>query len=516
MKPFALSLRCILLTWVLLSGLLSNNAFAQPLQREWVKNYFNVQTMVNQPAGVLPYQSDNPAIAGRAIAVDANGDVIVGGTSQNVEGDFDYEIIKYKPNGDEAWRFRYATANQGDDQLRDMALDPSGNVIITGTSDTVKISPLGSLIWHVPVAARALITTQSYVYLAGLTPVDFLTVQLENNNLDGHELWRQVLDGRAHGSDVAMAITLDPDGNVYVAGQEEYDPCTSGSCWRLFAVVSYSPTGAQRWFADATTKRFPASAATANSIVVGANGIVYVYGTYDGLNATFAEFSPSGPVGLWDYRDAGAADTGTKMIGERAHGDLLCTGSDYSDKAFLNKFQKEDPSKETNLWTYSGPTGRTRGMDLAQDSVGNVYVTGYSRNDASSRAMFVAKVTMAGQQLGVDRYNSPNAASNYGTALAIDSHDNVYVTGYVMNTLGGSELVTIKYSATPKIEKKPSGAMHLEFHTSPGQQYSIEGTSDFFNWQSLITNTADLNGIIQFDDTNTSTIPFRFYRGKQP
>jgi hypothetical protein len=128
-------------------------------------------------------------------------------------------------------------------------------------------------------------------------------------------------------------------------------------------------------------------------------------------------------------------------------------------------------------------------------------------------SMFFGKLTPSGQQLGFDRYNSLNAGSNFGTALAIDTNDNVYVTGYVLNTQGGSEFVTIKYSAAPKIQKQANGAMHLEFHTSPGQPYSLEATSDFFNWQSLITNTADANGLIQFDDTNAPSIPYRFYRG---
>jgi hypothetical protein len=96
--------------------------------------------------------------------------------------------------------------------------------------------------------------------------------------------------------------------------------------------------------------------------------------------------------------------------------------------------------------------------------------------------MFLAKVTTSGLQLGFDLFRSPNAGSNFATALAIDANDNVYVTGYVLNTQGGSEFVTIKYAAAPKIENKPNGAMHLEFHTSPGQQYAIEATSDFFNW----------------------------------
>jgi len=45
-----------------------------------------------------------------------------------------------------------------------------------------------------------------------------------------------------------------------------------------------------------------------------------------------------------------------------------------------------------------------------------------------------------------------------------------------------------------------------------GQQYSIEATTNFFNWQGLITNTADANGLFQFDDTNAPSISFRFYR----
>ena len=127
--------------------------------------------------------------------------------------------------------------------------------------------------------------------------------------------------------------------------------------------------------------------------------------------------------------------------------------------------------------------------------------------------MFTAKLTLTGQQIGLDRYVSPGKVSNFAVAAAVDASDNIYATGYTVNAQGGTEWVTVKYPAPPKIEKKASGAMHLEFRTMPGQQYSLEASTNFLNWVNLVTSTADANGIVQFDDTNAPTIPYRFYRG---
>ncbi|HEY6229096.1 MAG TPA: hypothetical protein VI282_18400 [Verrucomicrobiae bacterium] len=113
MKSYASSLRWFLLTSSIVAALLSNMVFAQPLQREWVKSYFNVQTKFNQPS---------------AIALGPDGNIVVAGTSQNAAGDLDYEVIKYKPNGDEAWRTRYGSTNSGNDELRSMTLDSNGNI----------------------------------------------------------------------------------------------------------------------------------------------------------------------------------------------------------------------------------------------------------------------------------------------------------------------------------------------------------------------------------------------------
>src|ERR1051325_2709804 len=120
---------CVLLISITASALLSNAVLAQPLQREWVRNYFNVQTKINQAT---------------AIALAPDGNIVVAGTSQNAAGDNDYEIIKYKPNGDEAWNIRHGSANAGNDECRAMTLDPVGDIIVTGTSETIKISPSGS------------------------------------------------------------------------------------------------------------------------------------------------------------------------------------------------------------------------------------------------------------------------------------------------------------------------------------------------------------------------------------
>src|SRR4051812_43891489 len=97
------------------------SAYSQPLQREWVRTYASNLSITNGAS---------------TIAHGPDGNVVVAGTSQNTEGDLDYELIKYKPNGDEAWRVRYGAPMQHNDHLRGMTIDPLGNIIVTGTSDT--------------------------------------------------------------------------------------------------------------------------------------------------------------------------------------------------------------------------------------------------------------------------------------------------------------------------------------------------------------------------------------------
>jgi hypothetical protein len=468
----------------------------QTLEREWVKTHSTLQAKTNQAA---------------AISIAPDGDVVVAGTSQNAEGNLDYQVVKYRPNGGEVWNARYGSANAGNDQLRSMTIDPNGNVFVTGTSHTVKYNAGGAFVWAVPLPSRAVIANADFVYVTGFSDTDIAIAQLENNDTDGRELWRRLIDGQAHGNDVSQTINFDDAGNVYIAGQEDY----AGRM--VFAAASYGPSGNQRWFSHFENAP-PSTAVQANSLLVHPDGAVYVYGT---LKSIFGEmgylgkFTASG-VKAWHNYLFGLA--GNRIIVDKASQQIAGTGrkettdTPITHVAMVEKFSSTGMNEQ--VWLYVGPNRRvTEGADIKQDSLGNLYVTGYSATDSSSRAIFLAKLTGEGRQIGLDRYNSPNAGSNVGTALAIDKNDNVYVTGYVQNTQGGSEFVTIKYSAAPKIEKKTNGAMHLEFHTLPGRQYSIEATTNFLNWDNLVTSNAGANGIVQYDDTNAPTIPYRFYRG---
>jgi hypothetical protein len=70
-----------------------------------------------------------------ALAVDAAGDVIVVGASANGRNQ-DLVITKYAgANGARLWSDRYNGTGDGDDGASAVAVDPQGNVIVTGTSE---------------------------------------------------------------------------------------------------------------------------------------------------------------------------------------------------------------------------------------------------------------------------------------------------------------------------------------------------------------------------------------------
>lgn len=82
---------------------------------------------------------------------------------------------------------------------------------------------------------------------------------------------------------------------------------------------------------------------------------------------------------------------------------------------------------------------------LAVDGEGNVYVTG--RWPGEERDYVTAKLSPGGDQLWEARYNGPAGMSDEPASLAVDSEENVYVTGTSAGSGTGIDYATVKYSA---------------------------------------------------------------------
>jgi hypothetical protein len=60
------------------------------------------------------------------------------------------------------------------------------------------------------------------------------------------------------------------------------------------------------------------------------------------------------------------------------------------------------------------------------------------------------------------------------------------------------------------------GAVAGQVNGTAGQTYVIQASTDLMNWSSISTNVADTNGIVWLVDSNSISIPARFYRAFSP
>lgn len=141
-----------------------------------------------------------------ALALDAEGNVFVGGTSDNLGTATDYAIIKYTPAGQRQWVARYDGPGNWSDYPIALSTDEAGNVYSTGWS------------------------------FGANTSQDIATVKY---SAEGAQQWvaRYSWDGTDYSKEWARVLCLDRDGNVYVAGFTEYYHPTHG--WILSALIKY-------------------------------------------------------------------------------------------------------------------------------------------------------------------------------------------------------------------------------------------------------------------------------------
>ena len=398
---------------VLAAGAISFNT-ASPDQapgKKWVKRY---------DAGGY---RDDPDDYAKAIAVDASGNIYVTGLSSGSSPGRDIATIKYSGAGKQLWAKRYNGPKNKADAAWAIAVDGSGNIYVTGSSEQ---------------------STSDY---------DFATVKYSGA---GKQLWVKRYNGPGKGWDVARAIATDSSGNVYVTGES-----AGSASGKDLATVKYSGAGKELW-----VKRYNGPGNKddyAKAIAVDGSGNIYVAGSSasssTGQDATIIKYSGAGKQ-LWvkRYNGPGNKDDSADAVVLDGSGNICVTGSSAGSGSGYDYAVIKYSGAGKQLWVkrYNGPSkGDDHPRAIAVDGSGNVYVTGYAWGgwnwDSGSGSDYTTiKYSAAGKQLWLKQYNGPGNREDCAQAIALDGSGNVYVTG----SSAGADLegdycdyATIKYSS---------------------------------------------------------------------
>ena len=490
LDDFRQSVRHILWCLAVAAVFGSSNVTAQVFYREWVRTYALDGSRTNESLKVL---------------LVADG-VVVGGSSAGEAGDLDYVVIKYRANGEEVWRQRYNAEAGSQDVLRDLAVDPAGSVFVTGTSKSVKYSADGVFRWAAPFAGRGVAAGTNFVYVTGFSETDFATVQLANNDTDGRQGWVRMYDvlngaGSPYGiTNISEVVALTRSEELLVAGWEKYNSPRPGNAF--FTVIKYATNGQEKW-KGGTGIWPPGSIPQARKIAIANDGSVYMLGSLS-LGGEVTKFSSEG-VHQWTIRPG--------RLDQMAAMDLTAEQQLIYAGAGAVKLSS-NPVVEASPWVHIFTNRTARLQSLVAKADGNIYGAGFENSGAGNLNMLVVKISSNGILLSTNVYDSAHHGNDLVTGMVTDELGNFYVTGYCTTAAGGSEFVTIKYSEGPRIERRVDGAMGLEFHTAAGQLYGLDVTTNFLGWESWMTNRADTNGVVRFEDGDAGMMGKRFYRGK--
>jgi uncharacterized delta-60 repeat protein len=304
-------------------------------------NTFGVQQWAVRYNG--PGNADD---ASRTIATDASGNVYVTGYSTGNGTNADYAVIKYNSAGVQQWAARYNGPGSGNDLARSIAVDASGNVYVTGTIyggvtysfayATIKYNSSGVQQWialyngpenSFDGAFSLAIEPSGNVYVTGEsrgngTQYDYATIKY---NSSGVQQWAARYNGPGNSNDHAYSIKIDGLGNVYVTGGSNGGVAT----YYDYATIKYNSSGVQQWAARYNS---PANGLdVAHSLITDVSNNVYVTGESIG-SATDTDYATikynSSGVQQWSvrYNGPGNDDDAAHSIAVDASSNIYITG----------------------------------------------------------------------------------------------------------------------------------------------------------------------------------------------
>ncbi len=479
------------------------------------------------------------SVSAENIAVDKIGNVYVTGSIYRGTSGFNICLTKYDPDGNQQWMSEYNGIGDDSDSPTAIALDTSGNIFVTGysfrgpalTNDeivTLKYNPNGDTLWvrhynspgtRIDRAFALTVDSAGNAYVGGylnnisfgnVYGQDYITIKYSP---DGTQLWASqyhVFDGSVND------LVVDPNGNVYVTGVGHSSSSTSSE----YITIKYNSNGNSIW-----VNRYDGSGTesdVATAIAIDDSGYVYVTGYSVGSNGYYdyvtLKYAGDG-VEQWNKRFDGPVNEDDKAIGivVDKNQNVYVTGeASVVSGSFVRDFATIKYNKDgDSIWVklYNGPGNSLDSpVDIAIDSIGNLYITGGSIGTGFSGYPDYAtiKYDSNGDSLWVQRYNAADL-QDQPEAIAVDKSGNVYVTGNSQDSFTSSGSVTIKYSQTPiPVELEAFAATAEDRDVTLNWKTATETNTSMFQVERSLTGNWEVAGSVRAAGTSTEKKEYSF------
>lgn len=319
----------------------------------------------------------------RAIAVDASGNVYVTGYSQTlVLTNYNYSTVKYNSAGVQQWAVQYEGTGADYDRANAITLDATGNVYVTGKSVGV-----------------------------GSTAEDALTIKYNNA---GVSQWTARYNGPSNGYDEGKSIAVDATGNVYITGYS----FTAGAN-NDYMTIKYDAAGTQEWITKYNGTGNNSDQAT--SVAVDALGNVFVAGMSRGAGSN-EDFET---IKYCQLKSNAGNDT------------VICNGSSV-------QLSSSAPGAVSYAWTpTTGLSDPTIANPIANPTVTTTYVVAITNGNGctDNDTMVVNVVPLPSPSI------TPSGPTSFCTGGSV-TLTAAPATSYLWNTLDTTAAITVSTSGT--------------------------------------------------------------------
>lgn len=381
------------------------------------------------------------------IAVDSNNNVIVAGYVTNADTTTDLFITKYDTNGNvvTGWPKTYDGGVVADDVATSIAIDSNNNIIVAGRSSNgtdfdfiiIKYNPDGTPFW---------------------------------SGLDGVGGIAKIYDGGDIDSANGVAVDLSDD-SIIVTGDT-----TIPATWNTnFLTIRYDSAGTLVWSKTYDNTSVTDSWDKSNALAVDSDDNIIVAGYSQNNDVTYEndfyaiKYDLLGNV-VWEKRYANGLNNEANGVTVDSIGDVIATGRS-TDASFYDDFRtiKYSSSDGTILWNNIYNTGDNDiANSAATDRNNNVIIAGQIGGDANWN-YGILKYDSSGNVIWNTTYDSGGTPDS-GQAVAIDSDNNILITGY--NT--ASDFYTIKYSEHKYADAVPTYLFGAELAKAVGTATSVD------------------------------------------